>query len=53
MKTILCATDFSLRAALVIDRAVVLARRCLARLVFLHVVDDDQPRAIRVMGERN
>lgn len=46
MKTILCATDLSLRSALAVDRAVVLARRHLARLVFLHVVDDDQPRAI-------
>lgn len=46
MKTILCATDLSLRAGLAVDRAVVLARRHLARLVFLHVVDDDQPRAI-------
>lgn len=46
MKTIVCATDFSLRAALAVDRAVALARRYLARLVFLHVVDDDQPREI-------
>ena len=46
MQTILCATDLSLRAALAVDRAVALARRHLARLVVLHVVDDDQPRAI-------
>jgi nucleotide-binding universal stress UspA family protein len=46
MKTILCATDLSLRAALAVDRAVALARRHLARLLFLHVVDDDQPPAI-------
>lgn len=46
MKTIVCATDLSLRAALAVDRAVVLAQRHLARLLLLHVVDDDQPRAI-------
>ncbi|HEU4689866.1 MAG TPA: universal stress protein [Vicinamibacterales bacterium] len=46
MKTIVCATDLSLRAALAVDRALVLARQHLARLILLHVVDDDQPRSI-------
>ncbi len=46
MTTIVCATDLSQRAALAVDRAVVLARQHLARLLLLHVVDDDQPRAI-------
>lgn len=46
MKTIVCATDLSLRAALAVDRAVVLARQHLAQLLLLHVVDDDQPRPI-------
>ena len=44
MKKILCATDFSLRSELAIDRAVALSREFDADLTLLHVVDDDQPR---------
>jgi len=44
MKKILCATDFSLRSELAVDRAAALARRFGAELVLLHAVDDDQPR---------
>lgn len=46
VKTIVCATDLSLRAALAVDRADLLARQHLARLLLLHVADDDQPRPI-------
>jgi nucleotide-binding universal stress UspA family protein len=46
MKSILCATDLSPRAALAVDRAAALARQFGAKLRLLHVVDDDQPRAI-------
>ena len=44
MKKILCATDFSLRSELAVDRAAALARRFGAEFVLLHAVDDDQPR---------
>ena len=44
MKKILCATDFSLRSELAVDRAAALARQFGADLVLLHAVDDDQPR---------
>jgi universal stress protein E len=44
MKKILCATDFSLRSELAIDRAAALSREFDADLTLLHVVDDDQPR---------
>lgn len=44
MKKILCATDFSLRSELAIDRAIALSRQFGAQLTLLHVVDDDQPR---------
>jgi len=43
MKKILCATDFSLRSELAIDRAVAMSREFGAELTLLHVVDDDQP----------
>ena len=44
MKKILCATDFSLRSELAVDRAAALARQFGADLLVLHAVDDDQPR---------
>jgi universal stress protein E len=44
MKNILCATDFSLRSELAIDRAAALSREFNADLTLLHVLDDDQPR---------
>ena len=44
MQKILCATDFSLRSELAVDRAAALARQFGADLVLLHAVDDDQPR---------
>lgn len=43
MRKILCATDFSLRSELAIDRAVALCREFGADLTLVHVVDDDQP----------
>lgn len=43
MKKILCATDFSLRSELAVDRAAALARQFGADLVLLHAVDNDQP----------
>jgi nucleotide-binding universal stress UspA family protein len=46
MKSILCATDLSSRAELAADRAAALARQFGAKLRLLHVVDEDQPRAI-------
>jgi nucleotide-binding universal stress UspA family protein len=46
MRSILCATDFSPRAELAIDRAAALARQFGAQLQLLHVVDDDQPHSI-------
>lgn len=43
MKTIVAATDLSARSDLAVQRARQLARTHGARLVLLHVVDDDQP----------
>jgi len=45
-KQILVATDFSTRSDRAIRRATLLAKNTGARLVLLHVVDDDQPRRI-------
>jgi universal stress protein E len=43
MKRILCATDFSPRSELALDRSIVMSRQFNAALTLLHVVDDDQP----------
>jgi universal stress protein E len=43
MKRILCATDFSPRSELALDRAIALSRQLGAALTLLHVVDHDQP----------
>lgn len=45
MKTILVATDFSTRADRAMRRATLLAKRHGARIVILHVVDNDRPDA--------
>jgi nucleotide-binding universal stress UspA family protein len=44
MKTILLATDFSPRSDRALRRATMLARKHGARIVLLHVIDDDRPR---------
>ena len=46
MKLILAATDFSARSDRAIRRAGLLAREQGARLVLLHVVDDDRPERL-------
>ncbi|HEY9039457.1 MAG TPA: universal stress protein [Roseovarius sp.] len=46
MKKIMVATDFSERSDRALERAALLAREFGASLVFIHVVDDDQPRRI-------
>ncbi len=51
MRTILVATDFSTRSDRALRRAVLLARQIEARLVLLHVVDEDRPRRL-VEAER-
>ncbi|HEU6442162.1 MAG TPA: universal stress protein, partial [Microvirga sp.] len=43
MRTILVATDFSTRSDRALRRATLLARHVSARLVLIHVVDDDRP----------
>lgn len=43
MKRILCATDFSLRSELALDRSIALSRQFNAAITLLHVVDHDQP----------
>lgn len=43
MHRILVATDFSTRSDRALRRALLLARQSSAKLVLLHVVDDDQP----------
>lgn len=43
MQRILVATDFSTRSDRALRRSVLLARQHQARIVLLHVVDDDQP----------
>ncbi|WP_324754201.1 universal stress protein [Roseovarius sp. Pro17] len=47
MKTILVATDFSVRSDLAVTRAALIAAKSGARLHLIHVVDDDQkPRIV-------
>ena len=46
MKLILVATDFSARSDRAIRRAGLLAREQGARLMLLHVVDDDRPERL-------
>jgi nucleotide-binding universal stress UspA family protein len=48
MKLILAATDFSARSDRAIRRAGLLAREQDARLMLLHVVDDDRPERLVV-----
>lgn len=43
LKVVLAATDFSARSDRALRRAAALAKEAGARLVLLHVVDDDQP----------
>lgn len=43
MRKILVATDFSTRSDRALRRATLLAHRASARLILVHVVDDDQP----------
>ena len=47
MKRLLLATDLSARADRALDRSIELARRHKAHLTVLHVVDEDQPAALR------
>lgn len=51
MKTILVGTDFSTRSDRALRRATLLAKALGARLLLLHVVDDDRPEAL-VADER-
>ncbi len=46
MQRIMLATDFSERSDRALRRAVILARAHGARIVLVHVVDDDRPRSI-------
>jgi universal stress protein E len=46
MRTLLVGTDLSSRSDRALHRAALMAREFKARLLFLHVVDDDQPRAM-------
>ena len=52
MKTIMVATDFSERSDRALRRATFLAKQADAKIVLVHVVDDDQPRRI-VLAERD
>ncbi|MCL4767604.1 MAG: universal stress protein [Hyphomicrobiaceae bacterium] len=52
MQPILAATDFSRRADAAVRRAGLLAREHAAELVVCHVVDDDQPEALREAAVR-
>ncbi|MDX1433309.1 MAG: universal stress protein [Gammaproteobacteria bacterium] len=46
MKSIMVATDFSVRSDRALRRAVILSKQCAATLSLVHVVDDDQPKRI-------
>ncbi|MCI3953055.1 MAG: universal stress protein UspA, partial [Burkholderiales bacterium] len=46
MRMILVGTDLSSRSDRALHRAAFLARQFKARLLLLHVVDDDQPPAL-------
>lgn len=51
MRTILVATDFSIRSDRALRRAVLLARQIGARLILVHVVDEDRPaRLVELEG---
>lgn len=51
MRTILVATDFSTRSDRALRRAVLLARQIGARLILVHVVDEDRPaRLVELEG---
>ncbi len=52
MRTVLVATDFSTRSDRALRRATLLARRVSARLILVHVVDDDQPGRLVESAER-
>jgi len=52
MRTILVATDFSTRSDRALRRATLLARHVSARLVLIHVVDDDRPVRLVESAER-
>ncbi|ABD05979.1 UspA [Rhodopseudomonas palustris HaA2] len=46
LKLVVAATDFSARSDRAVRRAALIARKAGARLVIVHVVDDDQPERI-------
>lgn len=52
MKRILAATDFSARSERAVQRAALLAKGNDAELTLVHVVDDDQPKQIVDLEER-
>lgn len=52
MKTIMVATDFSERSDRALRRATLLAREFDARVILIHVIDDDQPQRI-INSERD
>ena len=52
MQRILVATDFSTRSDRAVQRATLLAREFGAEMVLLTVVDDDQPRQLRDLAQR-
>jgi nucleotide-binding universal stress UspA family protein len=52
MRKIMVATDFSTRSDRALRRATLLARHATARLLLVHVVDDDQPMRLVEAGQR-